>query len=281
MKKRLLVYFYTRPGEERYLRELAEILHADPANLSRDLKKLEKEGVFKSQMRGNLKFFSLDAGYPLYEEMRTSVAKLTPHQSNPPLSMEKTCAAVYVIAGPNGAGKTTFAKTFLPDFLDCKVFVNADLIAGGIAPLAPEQAAIKAGKLLLEEIRETAKRKVDFGFETTLSGRSYVNLFNEFIRQGYAVHLVFLWLPNIDISIKRIAERVKRGGHHIPEQVARRRFARGVENLFKLYDSMLSGWVIFDNSAAEPAMLAYREGERKVILDETKFSQIQKIAGLL
>ena len=184
-----------------------------------------------------------------------------------------------MIAGPNGAGKTTFAKTFLPE-LGCKIFVNADLIAGGIAPLAPEEAAIKAGKLLLNEIRSTAKKGVNFGFETTLSGRSHIHLFQELAQQGYAIHLFFLWLPSVEISLKRIGERVARGGHHIPEPVARRRFYRGIENLFLRYNEILSSWIIFDNSGNEPKTIAYRNEEKTVkVLEDEPFLKLKKMAG--
>ena len=76
---------------------------------------------------------------------------------------------VYIVAGPNGAGKTTFAREFLPNYVKCLEFVNADLIAEGISPFSPEQAAIRAGRLMIEQIHLLADRSSDFGFETTLS----------------------------------------------------------------------------------------------------------------
>ena len=279
LKKRLLVYFFTHPDAEHYLREIGLLINADPANLSRNLQRLEREGIFQSRSQGNLKHFSLNKKYSLYGEMRSIIEKTAPSGFVTP---KERCASAYVIAGPNGAGKTTFAKTFLPEYLDCKVFINADLIAGGIAPLAPDQAAIKAGKLLLSEIRGTAKRGVDFGFETTLSGRSHANLFRELAQAGYAIHLFFLWIPNVEISLKRIAERVRRGGHDIPEQAARRRFYRGIENLFKLYDSLVSSWIIFNNSGAEPETIAYRAETKEVtVVNQESFSKIKKVAGIL
>ena len=233
------------------------------------------EGIFRSRNQGNLKYFSLNRDYPLYEEMRSMIEKTAPRE----LSSRESTSSVYVIAGPNGAGKTTFAKTFLPRYLDCKVFVNADLIAGGLAPFAPEQVALKAGKLLLEEIKQTAKRGADFGFETTLSGKSYVRLFGDLIRSGYAIHLFFLWIPNVEISIKRIRERVRRGGHDIPEPVVRRRFYRGIENFFNVYQRFLSSWVIFDNSTPEPETIAYRSGQKQVVISERSFAKIKSLAG--
>lgn len=277
-KKRLLVYFFTHPQAEHYLREIALLLNTDPANLSRDLQRLEREGVFRSRTQGKLKYFSLNRHYPLYEEIRSILEKTVPAGVVAPKTRK---ASAYVIAGPNGAGKTTFAKTFLPEYLGCRVFVNADLIAGGIAPLAPSGAAIRAGKLLLEEIRSTAKRGVNFGFETTLSGRSHVHLLRELIQAGYVIDLFFLWIPNVEISLKRIEERVARGGHDIPEPVARRRFHRGIENLLTRYDSLVSSWIIFDNSDLDPQAIAYREEGKDdvMILNRDAFAKIKKVAG--
>src|SRR3990167_4404493 len=166
--------------------------------------------------------------------------------------------AVYIIAGPNGSGKTTFAKMFLPDYAKCQHFVNADLIAQGLAPFEPRTAAIKAGKLVLQQIHEHARRGVDFAFETTLSGKSYVSLLTGLKAKGYGLHLFFLWIPSPDLAIERIKDRVAEGGHHVPAEDVRRRFVRGIRNFFKLYESMLDSWILFDNSKAKPHLIAKR-----------------------
>ena len=108
---------------------------------------------------------------------------------------------VYVIAGPNGAGKTTFATDFLPEFVQCREFVNADLIAAGLSPFAPENQAMRAARLVLVRIRELAEARQDFAFETTLAGRSYVKLISGLRQSGYNVVLFFLWLPSADEAI--------------------------------------------------------------------------------
>src|SRR5439155_14228488 len=115
----------------------------------------------------------------------------------------------YVIAGPNGAGKTTFASEFLPDFVQCREFLNADLIAAGLSPFAPESQNLRAGRLLLERIRELANTRADFGFETTLSGRTYVKLLGGMKASGYRIVLFFLWLPSAEMAIARVENRVK------------------------------------------------------------------------
>lgn len=124
---------------------------------------------------------------------------------------------LYIIAGPNGAGKTTFAREFLPNYADCKNFVNADLIAQGMAPFSPETAALRAGRAMLHEIRSFAERRVSFAFETTLSGRSYLTLLRRLKAEGYDIHFFFLWLKSVDLALSRVKERVSRGGHDVPE----------------------------------------------------------------
>ena len=186
--------------------------------------------------------------------------------------------AVYIIAGPNGSGKTTFAKMFLPDYVKCPNFVNADLIAQGLAPFQPRAAAIKAGKLVLQQIHEYAKRGVNFAFETTLSGKSYVNLLTGLKNKGYALHLFFLWLPSAELAIARIKERVQEGGHHVPAEDVRRRFARGINNFFTLYESLFDSWMLFDNSKAKPILIAKRKNGHREIINEELFAIVQRSA---
>lgn len=184
---------------------------------------------------------------------------------------------VYIIAGPNGSGKTTFAMEFLSDYVNCSNFVNSDLIAQGLSPFKPSIAAIKAGKLVLQQIKEFAEKRVDFAFETTLAGKSYVNLFSGLRIKGYALHLFFLWIPNPQLAIARIKRRVSEGGHNVPVNDVRRRFGRSISNFFSLYEPLLDSWTLFDNSQIKPILIAKkRKGYRK-ILDKKLFDIIQKI----
>ena len=137
---------------------------------------------------------------------------------------------VYIIAGPNGAGKTTFATKFLPKYVECMEFVNADLIASALPPFAPDRVAYRSGRLMLEQIRSFALHGLDFGFETTLAGKGYVRLLRNLKGRGYSIHLFYLWARSIDIALGRIAGRVKMAGHNVSEDVVRRRYDRGLSN---------------------------------------------------
>jgi predicted ABC-type ATPase len=182
---------------------------------------------------------------------------------------------LYIIAGPNGAGKTTFARKFLPEYVECLEFVNADLIAGGLSPFAPEKAAIHAGRLMLEQIHSLAKRGLDFGFETTLSGKTYVKLLRD-IRKRYLIHIFFLWIPNVELAIERINLRVRNGGHHIPEAIVHRRFSRSLPNFLRFYQPLADSWTIFDNSGDDPRMIAFEESGKIEILDPDLFNVLLK-----
>src|SRR5216684_7307368 len=163
---------------------------------------------------------------------------------------------VYVIAGPNGVGKTTFARKFLPKYADCKNFINADMIAQGMSPFSPEAAAVRAGRLVLSEIRFFARRRDTFAFETTLSGRSYLRLIRELKKQGYKVHFFFLWVKSVDVALSRVKDRVLKGGHDMPESVIRRRFGRSIRNFLAEYRPLADSWYLFDNSGTRPAIVA-------------------------
>ena len=184
--------------------------------------------------------------------------------------------SLYIIAGPNGAGKTTFAKEFLPHYAHCDNFVNADLIAQGLSPFSPATASMRAGRLLLEQIRLLASARSDFGFETTLSGVTYVALLQRLKTQGYRTQLFFLWIPTVEMALARIADRVRRGGHDIPEKVVRRRFHKGVRNLFTRYQPLLDSWMLFDNSAITPQLIAREEVGELRVFEQALFARIKK-----
>lgn len=162
----------------------------------------------------------------------------------------------YVLAGPNGAGKTTFATQFLPDYVQCREFINADLIAAGLSPFAPETQAMRAGRLVLTRLKELAATRQDFGFETTLAGLGHSKFIAGLKSHGYRVHLFFLWLPDADVAISRVANRVRHGGHDIPEVLIRRRYDAGIRNFFRIYTPLVDDWRLYDGSEMPPTLIA-------------------------
>jgi predicted ABC-type ATPase len=155
---------------------------------------------------------------------------------------------IIIIAGPNGAGKTTFAREFLPNEANCPIFINADLIAAGLSPFQPTGAALKAGRLMLEEIKIHVQRGDNFAFETTLSGRSYLNMIRAWRKEKYQIKLFFLSLASSEEAIARVAERVAQGGHNIPDEVICRRFLSGLQNFRTIYRLEVDFWHWYDNS---------------------------------
>lgn len=158
---------------------------------------------------------------------------------------------LYIIAGCNGAGKTTASYTVLPEMLGCKEFVNADEIAKGLSPFNPESVAIEAGRLMLQRMDDLLAEGADFAFETTLATRSYVKFIEKAHAKGYYVTLLFFWLPTPEQAIERVATRVREGGHNIPSEVIRRRYANGIQNLTTLYTPICDYWTIYNNSSVD------------------------------
>ena len=161
----------------------------------------------------------------------------------------------YIIAGPNGAGKTTFAREFLPVEAECLNFVNADLIALGISPFQPEKMAIAAGKLMLQNINDCIKKSESFAFETTFSGKGYVNKIKEWKAKQYEIIIYYLRIPTVEFAIERVKLRVSQGGHNIPEQDIRRRFERSWMNFQQIYKPLADSWIVFDTSAYQPVII--------------------------
>lgn len=176
---------------------------------------------------------------------------------------KRSAPSVIVLAGPNGAGKTTAAPYMLKGSLRVNEFVNSDTIAQGLSGFAPERAALTAGKIMLLRLRELARQRVSFAFETTLASRSFAPWFRSLIRDGYQLRVLFLWLPAEELAIRRVASRVRFGGHGLPEETIRRRYHRSLHNFLHLYRPLAATWRIYDNSVAgRPKLVASGSGRR-------------------
>jgi predicted ABC-type ATPase len=191
-------------------------------------------------------------------------------RSDPPI--------VLVLAGCNGAGKTTSASLLLPA-LGIEHFVNADVIARGLSAFDPESVAFTAGRLMLERIDELAAARESFAFETTLSARSFASLLRRLKATGYRVQIAYVWLNRPELALERVADRVRRGGHHVPDEVVRRRYHGGIRNLLTLYQQIADRWVVYDNSGNGIGVIAYRlEGRNPVVTDGERWTQFQQMA---
>lgn len=155
---------------------------------------------------------------------------------------------VIVLAGPNGAGKTTAARTLLAETLKVMTYVNADVIALGLAGFDPDSAALEASRIMLERLHALAEQRADFAFETTLAGRTLADWLRGLRLTGYVVHLVYFWVDSAELAVARVAERVSLGGHNIPEGTIRRRYHRSIRNFFQLYRGLATTWRVYDNS---------------------------------
>ena len=160
-----------------------------------------------------------------------------------------------IIAGPNGAGKTTFAQEFLLQEAGVVHFVNADLITSGLSPLRPDLAALAGGRLFLAELDRLARAGADFAFETTLSGLVYLRRLKRWKAAGYSIEIIFLKLPSPSLALRRIAARVRQGGHNVARADVLRRFGRSWNNFNQHYRKLADKWEVYDNSQRPSRLL--------------------------
>lgn len=195
--------------------------------------------------------------------------------------MKEELPQIVVLGGPNGAGKTTAAQSLLRGALHVAHFVNADIVARGLSGFDPDSAAVLAARVMLERMEKLASSKESFAFESTLAGRTLAPWLSRRIAEGYSVQLVYLSLMSAETAIARVTQRVRRGGHNIPEATIRRRFSRSIRNFFELYRPLASIWRMYDNESERPYLVA--RGEREAVTDvrdESKWSEIKRHAGL-
>lgn len=192
----------------------------------------------------------------------------------------ETNPKVIVLAGPNGAGKSTAAPRLLHESLQITEFVNADVIASGLSRFAPERAAIRAGRIMLDRLDELASQQVNFAFETTLAGRAFAPWLEKLIDQGYEFHLYYLWLWSPELAVERVSQRVRKGGHSVPDDIIRRRYFGGLRNLFDLYLPLANHWQIVDNSM-HGLFVEVASGQRlesQVISEPSQWEYIHELA---
>ena len=161
---------------------------------------------------------------------------------------------IIILAGPNGAGKSTIATRLIPPSIP---FLNADEIAKGLTAEETKNKDVLAGRMLLRQMDELEAQRASFAVETTLASRSLAPRIARLQQSGYRFGLTYVWVPNADLSVQRVAERVRRGGHHIPEDVIRRRYEAGLRNFFQIYVPLADRWRLYDNSElGQPVLVA-------------------------
>ena len=192
--------------------------------------------------------------------------------------MDDSQPTVAVLAGINGAGKSSSAVPILKNSLKIPAFVNADTIARGLNAFDVEAEAVNAGRIMLKHLHQLADDRKSFAFETTLAARTYAAWLDSLRQSGYVSHLFYFWLESPELAIQRVAERVRSGGHHIPEATIRRRYSRSVGNFLELYRPIVTTWAVYDNSKGLPQLLAFSNGYFDTILDEPRWELFNRSA---
>ncbi len=184
---------------------------------------------------------------------------------------------LYIIAGCNGAGKTTASFTVLPEMLDCREFVNADEIAKGLSPFQPEMVPVEAGRIMIQRVDDLIKKGVDFAFETTLASLTLQGIITKSKAMDYQITLVYIWLNSPELAIERVKHRVAEGGHHIPEDTIRRRYDRGLKNLFEVYMPLSDNWFVIDNSIRPLKLIAESNIKKELYVNDSEiWNQIKQ-----
>ena len=187
---------------------------------------------------------------------------------------------VILISGPNGAGKSTCAPWLLRGAFDVPHFVNADAIARGLSGFASELVALEAGKVMLTRLDALGAARESFAFETTLASRTFAPRLRTLLAAGYEFHLIYLWVVSPELSILRIQDRVRQGGHHVPDDTVRQRYRRGLANFFSLYRPIATSWKLCDASKPTgPALVASGTGTETAIVRPELWRAVCQEAG--
>ena len=185
---------------------------------------------------------------------------------------------VVIFAGPNGAGKSTHADAILAA-LGIDTFVNADYIARGLSGRKTDVVAFEAGRIMLKRLHQLGEAGADFAFESTLASRTFAPFFRTLKAQGYVLAVYYFSLANAQLAVRRVKLRVAMGGHDVPSDVVKRRFARSLNNLFNLYAPLADEWTLFDNSSLPQALtVAAKSADRLTVTETNTWLKLQKLS---
>ena len=186
---------------------------------------------------------------------------------------------VVVLAGINGAGKTTASMDLLVNVLKIPIFVNADALARGLNGLNPESEAFRAGKIMLLHLEELVAERASFAIETTLAARTYAKWLADLRMLGYETHLYYYWLDSAEVAIRRVAQRVALGGHFVPDQTVRQRYAKSVRNFFELYREHADCWEVYDNTDGQRKLIGCGVRDEDMVTEEPSWSLFLRSGG--
>ena len=173
---------------------------------------------------------------------------------------------MFILAGANGSGKSTISRVLLP--AEGIVYVNPDDIARELNPSDPLGVRIEAGRETFRRIDELLERGESFAVESTLSGNAYVKVLQRAKALGYETMIAYVFVDSPEVCIARIAARIQGGGHFVPDEDVRRRYARSKENFAKTYLPLVDHWMLYYNGGTDIVLAAHGNGELNVILKE-------------
>lgn len=180
-----------------------------------------------------------------------------------------------IIAGANGSGKTTFALNYFKNSKD--IFINADSIATALSPNNPDVSQFRAGKLMVKEIQNCIKNKQNFAIETTLSSKNYIKIIKQLQQDNWQVDMIYLYLPSVNLSMDRVAERVKSGGHNIPQKDILRRYEKSIHHLMHNYFDIVNNIICFDNQ--DDREIIFSKNSMLNVYNIAKYNKIMELAN--
>ncbi len=181
-----------------------------------------------------------------------------------------------VVAGPNGSGKTTFALEYAAQA--GVAYLGADAIAEEIAPGNALSARFQAGRLFFKSVNDRLRGNESFVVETTLSGVGFRQTINKARGSRFTISIVYLYLDSADTCISRIEERVRKGGHHVPDADVRRRFGRSIRNFWHIYRMMADRWVVVYNPLGQVQDVVAGSRDESTVRDTSLFTEFIRLA---